>query len=237
MSIKPENIHVERQEGGTYQLSWEFTAPAEISVYAGTTPDAIDTNSALLKTTDTQASIDNLPATQRHYFQLQSPNGESWIAGERRLSLPNIQNFRDIGGYRTKDGRQLRWGRLYRSGHLADLTEDEHAYLQSLGLSLIVDFRMSDERKDSPTRLKDIIEPNIHLMDVWPGSATGFQAKISEGGMTLELVADFMQSINRDLVTEHTHRYAELFDLLLEHNEKPALVHCTAGKACSILTC
>jgi len=52
---------------------------------------------------------------------------------ERRIELAGQDNFRDLGGYRTRDGRALRWGRLYRSDALADLSDDDLAYLEALG--------------------------------------------------------------------------------------------------------
>ena len=37
----------------------------------------------------------------------------------RLLNFEGIANFRDLGGYPTEDGRQVKWGVLYRSGTLA----------------------------------------------------------------------------------------------------------------------
>ncbi|MER7986936.1 tyrosine-protein phosphatase, partial [Streptomyces noursei] len=33
--------------------------------------------------------------------------------------LAEVRNFRDVGGLPTVDGRRIRQGRLFRSGHLA----------------------------------------------------------------------------------------------------------------------
>ncbi|MEM6302962.1 MAG: tyrosine-protein phosphatase, partial [Pseudomonadota bacterium] len=46
----------------------------------------------------------------------------------RHLSIAGSPNFRDAGGYQTTAG-PLRWRRLFRSGHLADLSEGERAKL------------------------------------------------------------------------------------------------------------
>ncbi len=40
---------------------------------------------------------------------------------ERMIALEGGRNFRDVGGYRTADGQQVRWGRLYRAGSLGNL--------------------------------------------------------------------------------------------------------------------
>lgn len=37
------------------------------------------------------------------------------------MDFERLHNFRDLGGYRTQDGRTARWGRLYRSDSLSKL--------------------------------------------------------------------------------------------------------------------
>jgi protein-tyrosine phosphatase len=39
---------------------------------------------------------------------------------QRRLDFEGAVNFRDVGGYSTRDGRRTCWGRLYRSDSLKD---------------------------------------------------------------------------------------------------------------------
>src|SRR4030095_9549884 len=44
-------------------------------------------------------------------------------AHERHVALERQPNLRDLGGYRTADGRSVKWGLLYRSGGLSRLTD------------------------------------------------------------------------------------------------------------------
>lgn len=55
--------------------------------------------------------------------------------------LTGVRNFRDVGGLPTVDGRRVRYGHLYRSGHLAHATADDTVFLGGLGLRVIFDFR------------------------------------------------------------------------------------------------
>lgn len=59
----------------------------------------------------------------------------------RIVPLAGVSNFRDLGGYQTSDGRVTRWGKLYRSDALHDLTEPDLLLFRSLGIVTIVDLR------------------------------------------------------------------------------------------------
>lgn len=72
------------------------------------------------------------------------------MAGER-IQLKGLPNTRDLGGYRTKDGRQLKAKRLLRSGALFDAAqEDIHILTEQYNLKTIIDFRTATERKQKP---------------------------------------------------------------------------------------
>ena len=64
----------------------------------------------------------------------------------RHLNLAGASNFRDLGGYRGKDGRTVRWRQIFRSNHLGHLTESDIEVLRSLGLKSAFDFRGTEER-------------------------------------------------------------------------------------------
>jgi protein-tyrosine phosphatase len=60
---------------------------------------------------------------------------------DRHVPLSGQPNFRDLGGYETADGRRVKWGRVYRSGELSQLSEDDVAKLGDLGIKTVVDLR------------------------------------------------------------------------------------------------
>jgi protein-tyrosine phosphatase len=68
----------------------------------------------------------------------------------RIVPLERVPNFRDFGGYPTTDGRYVRRGLLYRSGALADLSEQDVAVLRKLGIKLICDLRTDLEAQEAP---------------------------------------------------------------------------------------
>ena len=53
---------------------------------------------------------------------------------ERLLPLQGGRNFRDLGGYRTMDGRTVKWGVLFRSGSMHGLTQADYTALEKRGI-------------------------------------------------------------------------------------------------------
>lgn len=78
-------------------------------------------------------------------------------AHPRLLPLEGGQNFRDLGGYRTRDGRTVRWGMLFRSGAMDRLTAADYAYLGKIGIRTVCDFRRA--RNAPPRRCTGLMDP------------------------------------------------------------------------------
>jgi len=68
------------------------------------------------------------------------------------IQLDGVINFRDFGGGAGADGRRIRSGRLFRSGHHAAATDTDLEQLAALGFVLFVDLRRPPERLRDPAR-------------------------------------------------------------------------------------
>jgi hypothetical protein len=64
---------------------------------------------------------------------------------ERLVALEGAFNFRDLGGYPSRDGRHTRWGRLFRSDTLHELTQADVEVIRGLGLTTVIDLRTPKE--------------------------------------------------------------------------------------------
>jgi protein-tyrosine phosphatase len=64
---------------------------------------------------------------------------------ERILPLVGASNFRDLGGYLTDAGGITRWGQLYRSDTLHELTAADVDILRGIGLASVIDLRTAVE--------------------------------------------------------------------------------------------
>jgi protein-tyrosine phosphatase len=63
----------------------------------------------------------------------------------RDIALMNTYNLRDLGGYPTVDGRQVRWRRLFRGAGLQRLSGDDLEVVRELGLATVIDLRTDGE--------------------------------------------------------------------------------------------
>ncbi|MGC5395747.1 tyrosine-protein phosphatase [Streptomyces sp. DT20] len=158
----------------------------------------------------------------------QTPSTEPELAG--------VRNFRDVGGLPTSDGRRVRYGRLYRSGHLAGATPEDAAFLGGLGLHTVFDFRnAADLKLDGPdVELPGVRNVNVPLTD--PADGSEFWRMVRDGNMD-ELRAilgggkgtDRMVASYRSIILDRTAEHSQVLHALAE-DSVPALMHCAAGK-------
>ena len=90
------------------------------------------------------------------HIALTTMNNSTLSIQENMLQLESSCNFRDIGGYLTQDGRQVKRGMLFRSGVMAYFSEQDKQRIATLGIKVICDLRRSDERIDEPTAWPNI---------------------------------------------------------------------------------
>lgn len=218
-----------RRQGSDYSLSWVGNRADLLEVYPSLSPTEYSAAG------DRRALIDAglsfaLDDPGRHFFHCVDPSGEVVVAAERHLSLEGTPNFRDYGGYRTMDGRQIQWGKLYRSGYLSALTSADQRYFTGLDIRLVCDFRRDQERLDDPSRLPVAASMKVVGLPITPGSSDSFFENVAKGNVSSEEMADFMCSINQEFVLDQVDAYRQMFHHLLNLDKGASLVHCAAGK-------
>ncbi|MFB6616502.1 tyrosine-protein phosphatase [Streptomyces sp. NPDC085524] len=150
--------------------------------------------------------------------------------------LSGVRNFRDVGGLPTSDGRRVRTGRLYRSGHLAHATETDAEFLDSLGLHTVFDFRNgADHALEGPdVDLPGVRNVNIPLSD--PADGREFWKMVRDGDLEQlrSILGDGkaaarMTNSYRAMIKNRTAEHSRVLHALAE-DSVPALMHCAAGK-------
>src|SRR5215472_3496777 len=105
--------------------------------------------------------------------------GAARMPDDRHVPLEGASNFRDFGGYPTADGRRrVKWGRLYRSDRLSELTDVDLARLAGLGIRHVHDLRRASEVELAPTRWPGETAPRLIASPIFEdesGGASTFQ--------------------------------------------------------------
>lgn len=153
-----------------------------------------------------------------------APAAAEVLTVDRSLHLTGAPNARDLGGYRTVDGRTVRTGIALRTDQLNDLTPADLAELTRLGVRKVDDLRTVYERALGPDRIPagaranwyDMIgaAPLPELVSTLAGGSDLYRAFITAPGAN-QAVAGVL----RDIATSGQGPEAGA-----------VLFHCTAGK-------
>ncbi len=161
----------------------------------------------------------------RPYFLLETAKGEQTRVAERLLPLAGGRNFRDLGGYRSADGRQVRWGRIYRSGVMSGLTEGDRAYLSALGVKTICDLRNPQEREHEPSPFLAPGGPRVVAFEYDMNMSLAGLAGLQTRDQAIDAFANAYVGF-LDILTPH---YTDMFARLAA-GEAPLAFNCSAGK-------
>ena len=138
----------------------------------------------------------------------------------RPLPLDGAWNVRELGGYRTADGRITRSGVFFRADGTSELSPQDVKTLRSLGVTLTADLRSPEEVTQRPSRLADCEGMRYEHVVMFDGMQSAmFQGTLPET----------MGELYTALLDGAKPQFARLFRLFLE-NSGASLFHCTAGK-------
>lgn len=149
-----------------------------------------------------------------------------------------IKNFRDLGGIPAADGKRVRPGMLYRSGHLAAIKPKTADKLRDkMGLRAVVDLRSPSELAEKPDvvaegvdychlpPLNDEQNPSINKKNRRP---ILYKIMAQDGG-----ARRYLSDTYRTMIAEAPalDAFSDLIHLLLDDQEEGAVLwHCTQGK-------
>jgi protein-tyrosine phosphatase len=151
----------------------------------------------------------------------------SW-ARARVVPLEGGRNFRDLGGYRTLDGRQVKWGVIFRSGSLIGLSRSDWAHLMARGVQALCDFRSTSERTSEPVPLNDYPAVSYWSRD-YHSSFADLRKLMLSGLGTGVAAREAMLTGYRQLPFDQAEGYQQLF-AFLKAGRTPLVFNCSAGK-------
>lgn len=153
-------------------------------------------------------------------------NAQVADSSKRQLVLTGATNFRDLGGYKTADGHQVKWAQLYRSADISKLTETDLDLLKKRHIASVVDLRGHQEQAQAPDRINSgtdyILTPaGSDNLGSWMKGITKLKGKAGDSLMVVYYT-------NIDSMAA---RYIPFFKMLIDLPADKSLVfHCSAGK-------
>jgi protein-tyrosine phosphatase len=146
------------------------------------------------------------------------------IDQDRHLAFEGLFNVRDLGGYRSADGRHTRWHTLYRADGLNRAEGADLARLADLGLRTVIDLRTPDERVERGSFPVDALPVDYHhlpvLQHTWEGHE--FEPDVDGVAFLVDRYTEMLE-VGADAIASALH-------LLADPRLAPAVFHCAAGK-------
>ncbi len=149
---------------------------------------------------------------------------------EKQFEIKKVTNFRTVGNIKNTDGRILKEGMLYRSGHLHQLRKKSFKTFENLGIKEIIDLRNSKEISQKPDQLSDtFIYKNYSAFEDEGDQLNQAKKLVLKGKVKGSDADQRMLDFYKNYVTENPAIIKEIIHEILDA-ETPVLYHCTAGK-------
>lgn len=225
-------VACEENNVGNCVVKWETlpSIPGKVKVYASTNPNAISEDAPVAMTDISSGFITivtNNPMT-RYYFLMDFNGKYRYKVAARNLNIAGIQNFRDLGGYRVRNENKIvRWGMLYRSADIDNMDAEAVSALHNLGIKTIIDLRDRREVRDRSHIEKEFKVINVPVKE---DEIDKFLRKIQQKEAICDTVSRLVEQSNRKMVLQNMPSYRKIFNVLLNPDNYPAIIHCSSGE-------
>jgi protein-tyrosine phosphatase len=153
-------------------------------------------------------------------------DGVRGIHPRRIVAMEGAVNFRDLGGYKTSDGKTTRWGCVYRTGSLARLTAGDLEILKNLSIKLMCDLRTDQEVHASREAL-DGIDTVYMSLEEENATASRLRALLFNRRQLPDLMLRFY---TETAIQKNAHIFNGVFRRLADDSNLPILIRCSGGK-------
>jgi len=148
----------------------------------------------------------------------------------RDLHWDGCLNVRDLGGHRTEDGGETRFGAIVRADSLSQLTDEGWKAAVDYGISTVIDLRGDHERADDPPAELPVEVQHVPFMEA---DQSGWDEIIEEVEAARNAAPD-VATAARDvylIFLEHFQRNAAAgIRAVANAPEGGVAVHCVGGK-------
>ena len=142
---------------------------------------------------------------------------------ERHFAFEGCFNFRDIGGYLTKEGKKIKKGIYFRTGRQDRMSEKDLAELKNLKISTQIDLRKPEEILDQGKGpLKNMGADYINIPIIPDGGSDQLSRLVGDTGISGKRYLGYLEF--------GPESWLKIFEILANKDSLPVVLHCTAGK-------
>lgn len=182
--------------------------------------DEAFTNPIRIDSENRRVELINLEIGKTFYWYVEGKIGSTVVksdvatftvadAGPRNLDVGGVTNCRDLGGWKTEDGKTtLRQGQLFRSANFNNVTsEGKKVLLNDLGIKTEIELRMAEGKGSAYSTTESILGSSVKLVF----------APMDDSVSNL-----LSSSVNADSLLK-------VFETLGDENNYPIIFHCNIG--------
>lgn len=230
-SYKPSILAACEEGSQSTILKWE-TFPVmkgELKVYASNDPNNIPLERPIATTniSEQMLMVHTAGEPNRKYYTMVFNDEFPITIASRRIFLPGTQNFRDVGGYFTASGKEVKWGMLYRSDALDSIGRNGERILRGLGVKTIIDLRSPKEVAGKVPKMKGIRRVNIPLMG---GEGEALFSHVYGGTLRMDSLRLVIRQMNVRILEERDKELSRIFQILGDEKNYPIAIECSSGK-------
>jgi protein-tyrosine phosphatase len=147
----------------------------------------------------------------------------------RHINFESVPNFRDLGGYRTRDGRAVAWRRFFRSAALHPMSRPDIARLkEAIRPRAVIDLRTpSSPTKQGEISLLGEVGARYHNVPFRPDSPDYLRQETELFRDATDLGELYLYRIHQP---EFGKRLVGSLELIADRNNHPLIFHCSVGK-------
>lgn len=225
------DTHTRQNKEGDYLIQWQVYPgmDGEVAIYASSDANQYPSEPFTIEQIATAQYQYSTEEVSHTYFLLVFNNRDMRVVTSRSIPTIGILNLRDIGGYMTYSGEQMRWGMIYRSGDLWRSFEQDIPTIAALRLR--TQFTLSPSRiSEQPPKIGISAMEQIYI---GPDKSIDFQHLIDhiyEGNSSRREIERMHKDILENIAFENPNQIRMLLDQLTNLTNYPILISDDLGK-------